>query len=296
MGAWGALLQGMRHPDRYGFIALVSPPVFDVMDPVLRPFLEAAGVLRDQGYGTAATHEAWWRNFNPREIASNLIGTGTRVLIVYGDGCMPDDSARSPNCQRYSTVQNPLANLVIEAIIINRQAGLAMSTLARNGVLVASVELAGGHGALNAEAYEEYVVPAANESFSTAIPAPQAFSFRTAESSFSVWGYDVTIDRDNVEFLGLGPANIDGRMFQISGSGTVDVLTPTMVSPGARCRVILSSPVGKRRELEVTANASGRVGVQVTLARSNPVDEGSLRDTIGSPVGVVTVRVLPSRG
>jgi hypothetical protein len=69
--------------------------LYDIVDePMASNFVESIGYLRGQGYGTRATDIVWWRNFNPMDLARNVAGAGTRLMLSAGDNCaFPTDTA-----------------------------------------------------------------------------------------------------------------------------------------------------------------------------------------------------------
>lgn len=63
-------------------------------------------------------------------------------------------------------------------------------------------------------------------------PPPDAFDYRSAEPSFSVYGWTFTADpRRAQEFLDLFGVSRTG--FGVRGSGTVSVTTPPLFEPGS---------------------------------------------------------------
>jgi hypothetical protein len=107
----------MLHPDQYAFVASVSGVYETLSEPRLRAIWEALGYMRDQGYGTGATDEIWWRNYDPSQIATNLAGFGGKLLLSYGDACLSAASLATDDCRTYSPVRNPAA-ATIEALLV----------------------------------------------------------------------------------------------------------------------------------------------------------------------------------
>lgn len=290
MGGYSAMIQGMKHPDDYGFIGSVSGVYEILSEPQLRPLWEGIGYLRDQGYGTGVTHEIWWRNFNPSQLATNLSGTGTKFLLSFGDACLSAASLDSADCKKYPPVRNPLATVIEEALHANNT--VAVKDLSAKGIPVQVVQRPGIHGANNHRVYAEEMVQAANETFARGVPEPETFSYRTVDPEFDVWGYDVRVRRSADEFLSMTDARTDGRTFTVTGTGSVAVTTPAEFTPGRTYRVTATAADGSTSQRQVTADKHGRLPVRVDLGSGNLLPQLTLTDAIGvTKVRSTTVRV-----
>lgn len=287
MGAWAAFVQGFKHPDKYGFVAPVSS-VYDMMTaPDLEVFLDANGYLRDQGYGTSVTHEVWWRNFNPADIASNVAGVDQRIVFTTGDACFTPKSALSPDCRAYPAALNPLAAFI--EVLAHRQFNIARRDLAAKGVTVRLVEMPGVHGANNHRAYSDYIVPEANRVFAEGVKTPRIFSYKAVEKCFSVWGYSVDIERPNDEFLSLVDARMDGRRFGVAGSGVVTILTPPKFTPGSEHTVTITPDSGKPEKASLRADSNGRLPVRIALGSKHLINQSSVTELLALPSRNVNV-------
>lgn len=290
MGGYSAMVQGMKHPDDYGFIGSVSGVYEILSEPRLRAFWEGLGYMRDQGYGTGLTDEVWWRNYNPSDLATNLSGTGTKFLLSFGDACLSAAAAGDANCAAYPPLRNPAA-AAIEAVL-NSNNHVAMKDLAAKAIPVQVVQLPGVHGANDAQVYRDFMVSAANETFAKGVPDPATFSYRTVNPAFSVWGYDVRVTRSADEFLSLTNARRDGTAFTVSGTGTVALQTPAAFTPGSTHRVTVTAPNGHATAQTVTADDRGRLPVSVDLGPGNLLPQEKLTDTLAlSTVRTATVRI-----
>ncbi len=85
-------------------------------------------------------------------------------------------------------------------------------------------------------------------------PVPASFRYRSAFPRFSVWGYDVAVERGATEFLDLTDVGL--RRLTVAGSGVVTITTAPRYRPGARYSV---------GDEVVAADAAGRVRITVDL-------------------------------
>ncbi|PXY16713.1 hypothetical protein BA062_38630 [Prauserella flavalba] len=287
MGGYAAMIQGMKHPDDYAFVGSVSGVYEILTEPRLRAIWEALGYLRDQGYGTGLTEEVWWRNYDPSQLATNLAGTGTKFLLSYGDACL---SRAAVGNAAYPPLRNPAAASI--EFVLNANNSLGVRDLAAKGIPVQVVTLPGVHGANDHRVYSDYLVAAANDTFTHSVPDPATFSYRTVNPTFSVWGYDVSVHRSADEFLSLDNARRDGTSFTVTGTGQAEGDTPATFAPGSTHQVVLTAGDGSTVTRAVTADGSGRLPVSVDLGPSNLLPQQTLTDALAlSSARTVTVRI-----
>jgi Putative esterase len=267
MGGWAAALQGMLHPDDYSYIGYVSGG-YDIEEPVLlTSIIEPVGYFRDQGYGaTPQLDPAWWAQYNPIDISSNLKGVTMKFFLSSGDGCTAPADLEAPECQgEFSPVKSPSGSVLETELGYNRT--LAVADLTAKGIPFTTVETPGTHGANNAEMYAGYIVPEANAQFAAGAPAPATFGYRSVMPDFSVWGYDVSVRRSAAQFLDMTGARTDGRAFTLTGSGTVTVTTPAAFTPG-QSYTVTQSP---GQSATTIADADGRLTIAVSLGTNNTI-------------------------
>jgi hypothetical protein len=102
--------------------------------------------------------------------------------------------------------------------------------------------------------------------------APSPFDFRAIESSYSVYGWRVRIDRPALEFSELRGASARG--FKLLGSGTAKVRTASYYKPGSTVRVSVRTGAGTKT-LKLKAGDKGRVTVAVPIGPGTPDQEYS---------------------
>lgn len=288
MGGASAYLQAMLHPDQYAFAASVSGGL-DVVDNIpLRAIWEGVGYNRDQGYGTDLTDKTYWDGLNPKNLASNLTGTGIQVLSSAGDACAKPEDVSAPDCERVPAATNPLA-ATVETCIAQEflQDG---NLLPSEGVHEVRVQDPGVHGANNHRVFSDNVVPMANSVFASGISTPATFNYRTVASNFSVWGYTVSVsDPNDPRFLDMTESRTDGRAFDLTGNGTVTVTTPAKFVPGQRYKVTMTPASGTPQEYSATADATGRIQKTVELGGT-----ANLLGVVGTPPSTVALSVQPA--
>lgn len=290
MGGVAAYLQGLRHPDRYGFVGSVSGALDVIDEPGVRAIWEGLGYMRDQGYGSALTNETQWRGFNPKDLLANRNGIDGAVFSSTGDACLALGSLLQPDCTRLSPVTNPAAAAV--ETVLARQYATQSRLLPEHGIAESRVQYPGVHGANNYRVYQDNIVPMANELFARPVAQPTVFGFRSTDAEFSVWGYHVTTARVAPVFLDLADASADGRSFQLRGSGAAQVLTPATFEPGSTHRVDTVADDGTKSEREIVADANGRLPITVDLGSGALLDRLTVPNALAGPSArTITVHV-----
>lgn len=269
MGASGALIQGFRHPDRFAFIGAFSP-AFDIFyHPAAQAFIAAVGYMRSQGYNTTATDEVFHRNVNPVDLAPQMIGAGTEIFVVIGDGCAPDASRGT--CADAQPPQS-LSGAGIERL--GKTIGDPVSArLTELGLAFTYVQREGVHGGHNADSFRQFAIDRMNRVFAQPVETPRTFSFKTVDRAFSVWGYDVSVERPNNEFLNVLGARTDGSAFTLAGTGTATVRTPAGFAPGEPYRAVVTSDGAAPVESTLVADDAGRLTLSVLLGSTRTIDE-----------------------
>jgi S-formylglutathione hydrolase FrmB len=122
-------------------------------------------------------------------------------------------------------------------------------------------------------------------------PLPAAFRYRSIAPAFSVFGYDVSAERDVREFLDLRGVSADG--FEVQGSGRAVVTTAGRYVPGAA--YVVDGAGGPVQTL--TADAAGRLVVPVDLGPSHQFEQYSPDARVAEAQGgywtVRTVTITP---
>jgi S-formylglutathione hydrolase FrmB len=133
--------------------------------------------------------------------------------------------------------------------------------------------------------------------FDFAHPArnPTQFTYTSADSRYSVYGWQVRMHRRAREFATLSDAN--SRGFDLSGSGSARVLTPAAYRPGTRYRVTMSGDGARGRTMLVRAGKHGHLAFKVALGPSNPYQQDTPQaQAHGTAVYTTTVTISIAGG
>jgi S-formylglutathione hydrolase FrmB len=107
--------------------------------------------------------------------------------------------------------------------------------------------------------------------FAHPAPPPAEITYTSADPSYSVYGWQVTMHRTAREFSTLQGASCGG--FTLAGSGSASVVTPACVRPGRRYRVTLSGDRVRSTTASMTAGHDRRLTLTVPLGPSNPYQQ-----------------------
>jgi hypothetical protein len=265
MGGWGASLQAMEHPDRYSYLSAASQ-IYNAFDAATLVFEFGFQYQITQGYDDPITNAVMWKQNNPADIDTNLRGSGIKYLITAGDGCagLQELLSPTPECQgQWSAAGNTLGSAA-EISAVDSSFEYAKTDLPRDGVPFQAVLTPGTHGANNARMFADYIVAQANATFATHTPTPTQFSYLSAWPQFSVWGYDVSVDRAQAGFLTMSNARSDGTALTVTGSGAVHILTPGRFGPG-QSYTVTTTESGVSTASTATADVDRRLAVTVDL-------------------------------
>ena len=152
--------------------------------------------------------------------------------------------------------------------MIRHNTDLSVYQISAAGVSARQVRFSGVHGANNHRVYAQVIVPTANQIFGADALAPDVFSYRTADLRFSIWRYDVLMDRSHPALLALEDARRAGTSFSLRGSGAATVVTPPEFNPGRRYIVTYSSATREVERRELEAGQDRRLGLHIDL--NNP--------------------------
>jgi S-formylglutathione hydrolase FrmB len=273
MGGIGALIQAFRHPDSFIYVASQSgPPSIHEHEDALQlrqDSLYYTTYLIGQGYPDPVTNPAAYRNIDVVTLAPQVAGTGLHVLLGVNDGCLaPYDATPqpvgdpacldSPDPQKLFQMQNEWGIRTQNEVFANR--------LLDVGVPFRLETDHGRHGVNTL--YSNHVVRELNTLFAMPSESPTVFSYKTTDRAFSVWGYDVDIDRPNEEFAYLAGARVDGTAFTVAGTGTARIVTPPVVAPGSSVTLTVERENEPAMHVQAVSDATGRVAVDLTLGET----------------------------
>jgi S-formylglutathione hydrolase FrmB len=223
MGGFGAIHYAARHPDVFGFAAAFSGAV-DIRHPgvgrVVKVSPQIMGGQRGDIFGDHITEELVWRAANPVDLAANLatveveLRTGNgRNGGPYGEG-PPGDTQEIGVSQATANLHRRLGELGIPHVYDDYGPGAHTWP----------------YWTASFRASLPRVVAVARERK----PSPTTVEHLAYEPRFSVWGYDVAIDRDELEPVVLA---IDASGCSLRGA--------------TRAKAAVTTPDGRLVETEV---------------------------------------------
>lgn len=248
MGGFGAMSYAARHPGLFVAAASFSGAVDTTaagqgeaaLFKALRPYF---GTPDDNVWGPYPTQETRWRTHNPTDLAPNLrwsslwLSTGNGVLLP-GD----DPSGAPVEAGVYAMNTNFHDRL--------DRLGIAHEWRDR------------GYGTHEWHYWQADLhawLPVLMSVFASPPQAPDAFDYRSAEQSFSAWGWDFTTNRPGPQFVDLSAVSAAG--LTVSGSGLLTVSTAPLFAPRSRHRVVVEGA----GDTSVTADGAGRLRFSVDL-------------------------------
>lgn len=248
MGGGGAMHYATRHPDQFTAAAAFSGAVDTNTLPV-QLLVEGSGPQGGRPLGAVTGHrlddEIRWRGHNPWDLAGNLRG----MFLQLDTG----------------TIGDP-----IELAVWEQMTNLHRRLTALGIDHVWDVNAPGGHRWPFWQQDLRELLPRLMDRFATPVAAPSPFDFTSIDPTYSVWGWDVAVDRPALEFSRLGGAGPDG--FVLSGSGSAVVTTGPLFAPGSAVSVSVADASGGATS-SVVADGDGRLTVPVSLGPGNPYQE-----------------------
>lgn len=253
MGGFGSFSYAARHPDLFVAAASFSGALDTTSaGPAeaegLKAFHDRFGTPDDRVWGTYESEEVRWRDHCPVDLAENL--RDIDLYMTTGNGT-PD-----------ATHSYPPQDGPVESAVFAMNTTMDV-TLTRDGIAHTYVPYgAGGHDWYYWQRDLHQWLPRLLSVLAAPPPAPATFHYRSAEPRFSVYGWNVSVDRSVQEFLTLDAVSAAG--LTVTGSGTAHVWTPPAYRAGARYQV------GKA---VVAADDAGRLTFDVDLGPSHQLQQ-----------------------
>ncbi len=251
MGGYGAMAYAARHPDLFGgaaelsgFVDLLLLGASGVVGVDGQSY-QVAGVPLGSILGPRATQEVRWRGRNPVDLAENL--RRTDLVLRHGNG-LPGQFGGDPDAG--------------EAAI--RLTGVSFhDRLTTLGIPHVWEDYGNGvHTWPYWEQGLQRVWPRWLKLATANAPDPKAFTYRSTEPAWSVYGWDLRFPRAVAEF---GTVNVTSpTRFTVSGSGVATVITPPVFARRATYRVAIGSD-----SVLVRADRAGHLLLRVDLGPSH---------------------------
>ena len=256
-GGFGALSYASRNPDLFVAAAGFSGALDTNTPPVVSGKVIDALAAQDRGgpgslFGLRELEEVRWRGSNPWDLATNLRHTALTVRAgngeaggEFGGGGVTDPGGYALEKATYD--QSVSFHQRLDALGIGH---------------VWDDYGAGTHNYQYWRRDLRLTLPDLMAVFAERRPDPRAFSFRSIDAAYDVYGWDVAVDRPVVEFSELEVAS--PTSFTVAGSGAAAVRTPPVFRAGKRHGVTID---GIRST--VVADRDGRLTIDVPLGPAN---------------------------
>lgn len=250
-GGYGAMLFAAKAPDRFVAAGGMSSNL------AARSFT---------GLGSAASAPAYRRGNLPVDLAGNL--DAVDIVLDIGTQCITDQAI--DNCLTWQFEQ-----VFVPA---NREFSDRLAMLRAPGSPPDYRETEGSHSwrwwpLWLRERHLPFLLTRLSDPRPAGPPTPPAplagFRYRSIAPRFSVWGYDVEVDRAVREFLELTDVRADSLTVQ--GSGTARIRTAAVYRPGRTYTVSGAAGADQR----IVADADGRLLFTVDLGVSHEHEQYS---------------------
>src|SRR3954471_18614763 len=248
MGGYGVMTYAARHPDLFTTAISLSGAVDTNYAPAIA--LVSAGPPVQGGqpdaiYGPRVSQEVRWHGHNPTDIADNLRDVDLQVRTAEG---YPDPSIETPG-------EGTASDCALERGIFDMTSAFHARLVALGVPHLWKDYGAGCHTIPNFRREFRDSLPGLERALSPPRPDPRAFTYRSIEPHFTVWGWGVDADPARaLEFLGLREAGRSAATLE--GSGTATVTTPAffrnlravdVLTPGGATRVLAPDGAGRLR-------------------------------------------------
>jgi S-formylglutathione hydrolase FrmB len=271
-----------RHPDLFASTTSFSG-MDDIYDnpqtrlltyAIVSEFAVQDGYSGDGIYGNVLTDGIGWAAYDPTTLAANL--RNTAVHLYTGSG-LPGGPLDPPLTSTVSGLGSPAAGglgsigglLPVFEAVPAEQTELFHQRLDQLGIASTYVPYGAGSHTWPYFARDlVWALPGIMSDVSNPAPAPTSITYTSADTQYSVYGWNVAMNRSVQEFSTLLQAT--DRGFAVSGSGSALVTTPPHFVHGARYAVtILTQGSVFPTTFQVTADPSGRLQINVPLGPSN---------------------------
>ncbi len=288
MGGGGALIQATRHPDEFSVVAALSPPIDYLYDTPYADLLWFL-YLREQGYPPPLAVPIAPRAINAADLLTNLKGEGIDTVITVGDGCVL--TAGQGECAKASALDQPID--AFQEIFIRHNLDRVVPPAIAQGVPLSYITYDGVHFVVNGDVFAQHLLDRMNADFAAPAPVPGRVGYRSADPTFSIWGWDLAMRRPNQELVSLDLSTA-GDDIGIQGSGVADVTTPARFAPGSPHTVTVSATWAGTALDRYTAiaDAAGRLHLSVSVGPPHAIDELQSTDDLGlARASTVYVRI-----
>ena len=284
MGGFGATSLPAQHPDEYAAAGSFSgADDVDYDYPYENEILYGTDPAFTGGapdyciWGDPYSERVHWEAADPTYLAANL--KPVALWIASGDGGIGPYDSTTP-----SGLPATLAAAAVESDIWDMNQGF-VAALDQAGV--AHTDFFYGAGTHSWPYWDRDLtdfLPFLANVWAHPKPAPASFAYRSAATSFSLWGWSFAADHGVSEFTYL--SGVSRRGLTAAGSGTLTVTTAPLYRPGSRWVL-----TGAGHRTPVTASRNGRLTFTVDLGAAHRLQQTSFPPDGAPPSGWRTTTV-----
>jgi len=252
MGGHGSFAYASKYPHLFGSASAMSP-VVDTNTLIARGVLDGGSAL-DSGppgsvWGPRESEEIRWRGHNSWDLAENL--SNTALWIRTGNGYtagrpVPTDSFEYAVHEAATNMHNQLDRYGIPHSFVDYGQGTHTAPFWSAGIAI--------------------LLPQQLALAQQPKPLPRRFTYLSIDTVFSVYDWQVRIERTVLEFARLGEVSEAG--FSLAGSGQAMVRTAGWYQPGRDYRVITDGQATTLR-----SDVEGRLEIPVNLGPSRTIQQ-----------------------
>jgi len=271
-GGLDAMALAARHPDLFvaagsfsGFVDQLTPRGIAVVEAFTTADIALCGGSESLFgiWGDPVTNRIFWEDHDPTDLVPGLRGLSLYMAAGNGISC-PDDP--EPDSLE--------AGLVQESTVYEQTQNLDAALTAAAIPHVTDLYGCGTHIGKYIQRDLHAFWPQMVAAWGT--PAPTSFDYRTADASFSVYGWSFANDPARaMEFLDVRGASASG--VQLTGSGRLAVTTAPIASPNQS--VLVTGATGAPQPVQ--ADGAGRITFVVDLGPPNATPATTRTITFG---------------
>jgi S-formylglutathione hydrolase FrmB len=239
-------------------------------------------------FGDPLTDEINWAAHDPTTLAENL--ADTNILLFNGNG-LPGPLDPSPVTDPESLETYPEAGLIEGAVDVDTT--LFHTRLEALGIASEWDNYGNGTHSWPYWARDlQQSIGTVMADFTNPRPNPSTVTYTTAAADYTIYGWQVSMQRTAEEFSTIQDADSSG--FELAGSGSGLVVTPAVYTPGGTYGVTIAEENAPPVVEQLQADGTGALHITVPLGAANPYQEYTAESyAAGTNVFTTTVSIGP---
>jgi S-formylglutathione hydrolase FrmB len=237
-------------------------------------------------FGDPLTDEINWAAHDPTTLAENL--ADTNILLFNGNG-LPGPLDPSP-----ATDPEPYAEAGLIEGAVDFDTTLFHNRLDALGISSHWDKYGDGTHSWPYWARDlQQSIGSVMADFADPLPNPSKVTYTTASADYMIYGWQVSMQRTAEEFSTLEDADSSG--FKLAGSGSGQVVTPAVYTPGGTYDVAMAEEKAPPVVEQLQADGTGALHIVVPLGPANRYQEyTALGYAAGTKVYTTTVSIVPA--